>query len=91
VILLDPCARCGARVVGPPVRAWPDVAGPGDEENPTPIGDPPDDDGGTWDDDDEDDDDEGDLDDDLSPAAPVLRRSIASGAIPRQNGIRLTV
>ena len=70
--LSEPFVQPGARSLEPPGRAWRRLAGPGDEDSPAPIGEPPDDDGGIWEDDDDDDDedDEGDFDDDLSSAVP---------------------
>ncbi len=64
------------------------VAGPGDEDDDvTPIGDPPDDDeGDDWDDEDEDDED----DEDPLQAVAILRRSIATDDASRHNGVRLT-
>ena len=64
------------------------TAGPGDEDDDvTPIGDPPDDDeGDDWDDEDEDDED----DEDPLQAVAILRRSIATDQASRHNGVRLT-
>jgi hypothetical protein len=65
------------------------AAGPGDEDDDvTPIGEPPDDDEGDWDDEDEDD--EEDDDEDPLQAVAILRRSIATGDASRHNGVRLT-
>ena len=64
------------------------TAGPGDEDDDvTPIGDPPDDDeGDDWDDEDDDEED----DEDPLQAAAMLRRSIATDEASRHNGVRLT-
>jgi hypothetical protein len=65
----------------------PVAAGPGDEEDDaTPIGDPPDDDeGDDWDDEDDEEEDEDPL-----QAVAILRRSIATDDASRHNGVRLT-
>ena len=65
------------------------AAGPGDEDDDvTPIGDPPDDDeGDDWDDEDEDDEED---DEDPLQAVAILRRSIATDEASRHNGVRLT-
>jgi hypothetical protein len=77
----SPVPECVCRVL---------AAGPGDEDDDvTPIGDPPDDDeGDDWDDEDEDDEEEDD--EDPLQAGAVLQRSIATGEASRHNGVRLT-
>jgi len=63
------------------------AAGPGDEDDDvTPIGDPPDDDEG----DDQDDEDEEEDDEDPLQAVAILQRSIATEVASRHNGVRLT-
>jgi len=59
-------------------------AGPGDDDDETPIGDPPDDGDDDWDDDDDDDDDGEPL------QALILRCSIAMHARSRHNGGPMT-
>jgi hypothetical protein len=88
VTLVLPFVQAGADSVPARVRQTA-LAGPGDDDDETPIGDPPDDEGDDWDDEDEDEDEDEDDEDPLQ-AAGILRRSIATSEASRHNGVRLT-